>query len=119
MRTVRRRTKKLIVAFHFHLFSNQAGWKCDECRRAGLDVKRRCGWRTPLHDAPERVVWARKHAATGMCPKSFITAQSLAWLEEFVVRRKLGQKWPEDLGARETEAFLILESEWEAETQNG
>ena len=67
----------------------------------------------------ERVVWARKHASTDRCPKSFVTAQSLAWLEKFVVRRRLGQKWPEELGAREAEAFLILESEWEAEMQNG
>ena len=44
---------------------------------------------------------------------------SLAWLEEFAVRRRLGQRWPEELGAREAEAFLILESEWEAEVQNG
>ena len=28
----RPRTKKLIVAFHFE-FSNQAGWKCDVCRK--------------------------------------------------------------------------------------
>jgi hypothetical protein len=43
----------------------------------------------------------------------------MAWLEEFLVRRKLGLTWPEDPGAREAEAFLILQSEWEAETQNG
>jgi hypothetical protein len=48
-----------------------------------------------------------------------VTAQSLAWLEEFAVRRRLWQRWPEELGAREAEAFLILESEWEAEVQNG
>jgi hypothetical protein len=119
VRAVGRRTKKLIVAFHFHLFSNQAGWKCDECRKAGLDVKRRCGWLRPVDTAGQRVVWARKQAATNTCPKSYITVQSIAWLEEFVVRRKLGQSWPENLGAREAEAFLILESEWEAETQNG
>ena len=159
MRAVRGRTKKLIVAFHFHLFSNQAGWKCDACRKAGLDVKRRCLWLTAgrenrtqtdlsaaqsrfspmagsrlgtdssvpgfchrLPDADrgaERVVWARKGIATSTCPKSFITPQSLAWLEEFVVRRKLGQIWPENPGAREAEAFLILQAEWEAETQNG
>jgi len=35
----------------------------------------------------------------------------MAWLEEFLVRRKLGQKGIEDLGAREVEAFLILEHE--------
>ena len=82
-------------------------------------MKRQCGWLSYPDKAAERVVWARKHVATGTCPKSLITAQSLAWLEEFVVRRKLGQRWPENLGAREAEAFLILESEWEAETQNG
>ena len=65
------------------------------------------------------MVWARKHVSTGTCPKCFVTAQSLAWLEEFAVRRRLGQRWPEELGAREAEAFLILEAEWEAEMQNG
>ena len=49
--------------------------------------------------------------ATTVCPKSFITAQSLAWVEEYLVRRKLGQKGIEGLGAREVEAFLILEHE--------
>ena len=53
------------------------------------------------------------------CPKSFITAQSYAWLEEFLVRRKLGQRWPDELPARDAEAFLILESELEKEKQNG
>ena len=93
MRVVRRRTKKLIVAFHFQLFSNEAGWKCDACRKAGLEIKRRCGW--------------------------LETAQSLAWLENFLVHRRLRQSWPETLGARETEAFLILEAECEAEAKNG
>jgi hypothetical protein len=67
----------------------------------------------------ERVVWARKRVSTKTCPKSFVMAQSLAWLEKFVVTRRLGQRWPEELGAREAEAFLILETEWEAEMQNG
>jgi hypothetical protein len=35
----------------------------------------------------------------------------MAWLEEYLVRRKLGQKGIEGLGAREVEAFLILEHE--------
>jgi hypothetical protein len=67
----------------------------------------------------DRVVWARKSASTHSCPRSFVTAQSMAWLEEFLVRRRLGQRWPEELGAREAEAFLILEAEWQAELQNG
>jgi hypothetical protein len=35
----------------------------------------------------------------------------MAWLEEYLVRRKLGQRGIDDLGAREVEAFLILEHE--------
>jgi hypothetical protein len=35
----------------------------------------------------------------------------MAWLEEYLVRRKLGQKGIDGLGAREVEAFLILEHE--------
>jgi hypothetical protein len=65
------------------------------------------------------VVWARKHVSIETCPKSYVTAQSAAWLEEFVVRRRLAQRPPDNLGARDAEAFLILESEWEAETENG
>jgi hypothetical protein len=57
------------------------------------------------------VIWARTNVAVMVCPKSFITAQSLAWVEEYLVRRKLGQKGIEGLGAREVEAFLILEHE--------
>jgi hypothetical protein len=38
----------------------------------------------------------------------------MAWLEEYLVRRRLGQKGMNGLGARKVEAFLILESELEA-----
>jgi hypothetical protein len=109
----------MIVAFHFHLFSNQAGWRCDQCRGAGLEVKRQCGWLRHAAGSAERVVWARKGVSTSSCPKSLVTAQSLAWVEEFMVRRRLRQMWPMELGAREAEAFLMLETEWEAEVQNG
>jgi len=110
VRTVGRRKKKLIVALHFQ-FSNQAGWECATCRKAGLETKRRCGWIARALETPERVVWARNNAATTICPRSFITAQSMAWLEEYLVRRKLGQRGIDGLGAREVEAFLILEHE--------
>jgi hypothetical protein len=119
MRVVGYRKKKLIVAFHFYLFSNPAGWKCDACRKAGLQTRRRCGWSAATIQSPERVVWARKGMATTVCPKALITAQSLAWLEEFLVRRKLDQPWPEELRARDAEAFLILEAECEVEARDG
>jgi hypothetical protein len=42
----------------------------------------------------------------------------MAWLEEYLVRRKLGQRGIDGLGAREVEAFLILEHEL-AEANSG
>jgi hypothetical protein len=74
-------------------------------------MKRRCGWIPLALQTPERVVWARNNAATTVCPKAFITAQSMTWLEEYLVRRKLGQRGIEGMGAREVEAFVILEHE--------
>ena len=110
MRPGRHRKKKLIVALHFQ-FSEQAGWECATCRKAGLETKRRCGWIAAAGRTPERVVWARNRAASTECPKSFISAQSIAWVEAYLVRRKLGQRGIDGLGAREVEAFLILEHE--------
>jgi hypothetical protein len=110
VRVVGSRKKKLIVALHFQ-FSNQAGWECASCRKSGLETKRRCGWLTVALETPSRVVWAADSVATNTCPKSFVTAQSLTWVEEYLVRRRLGQRGIDGLGAREVEAFLILEHE--------
>ena len=107
-------TKKLIVAFHFQ-FSDQAGWKCDSCRKAGLEMKRRCGWIPAARETPAKAVWARKRVATDLCPKSLVTAQSLAWLEQFYVWCKLGVRDTSHMSAREVEAFLILGQELLAE----
>jgi hypothetical protein len=57
---------------------------------------------------PEAIVWARKQTALTTCPRSYITAQSITWVEEFFVRLRLGGLRLEELGAREAEAFLIL-----------
>ena len=65
-----------------------------------------------------RAVWARNSVVSTECPKSFITPQSIAWLEEYLVRRKLGQRGTDGLGAREVEAFLILEHELAEEGKN-
>ena len=117
MRAVGSGTKKLIVALHFQ-FSNQVGWECATCRKAGLEIKRRCGWLAAARETAVRVVWARNSVATTECPKSFVTPQSLAWLEEYLVRRRLGERSVEGLGAREVEAFLILEHELANESKN-
>jgi hypothetical protein len=117
VRAIGSRKKKLIVALHFQ-FSNQAGWECATCRKAGLEIKRKCGWILRASETPVRVVWARNGVASTECPKSFITAQSMAWLEEYLVRRKLGQRGIDGLGAREVEAFVILEHELANEAKN-
>ena len=67
---------------------------------------------------PERVVWARKRVAASRCPKSLITAESLAWLEAYLVRRRLGGPPADELPAREVEAYLVLERELVAEMEH-
>ena len=118
MRAERGRTKKLIVAFHFH-GSSQAGWKCDACRKAGLEKKRRCGWLAGVEEGEPPVVWARKRVALTTCPTSFVSAESALWVEEFETRRRLGGFPLEGLTAREAEAFLVLAGELGAEKQDG
>jgi len=57
------------------------------------------------------VVWARNGASTTSCPKSYITPQSKAWLEEYYAW-KLGNATDfRKLPARGAEAFWILEGE--------
>ena len=115
MRVVGRRKKKLIVALPFQ-FSRQAGWECATCRKSGLEQKRRCGWMAMVRELPAQVVWASGSVAIDVCPKSFVTAQSMAWVETYLVRRKLAHKGIDGLTARDVEAFLILEHEIEEQT---
>jgi len=64
-------------------------------------------------------VWARKEVALETCPRSYVSPESEAWVEEFFVRRKFGFFGNlEELGAREVEAFLILESEMNREARS-
>jgi hypothetical protein len=60
------------------------------------------------------VVWARKGVATETCPKSYISAESLGWLERFFAWKRLGHIGDGALNARDAEALLILEKEWAA-----
>src|SRR5437867_11184211 len=117
MCAIRGGKKNLIVAFHFQ-FSNSGAWRCDTCRRAALEFKRRCGWIPAALDTQAHVVWSRKHVAVDVCPRSLVSGQSLTWLEEFLVMRKLRQQLPPEVPARKLEAFLILEEEYLAEERN-
>jgi len=65
------------------------------------------------------MVWARKRARAEECPKSFVTGASMALLEEFFVRRRLGMADGMDMPARKVDAFLILREEMEREEKDG
>ncbi|HOQ46198.1 MAG TPA: hypothetical protein PK157_12835 [Bryobacteraceae bacterium] len=69
--------------------------------------------------AERRVVWARGNVATEECPKSYITAESLAWVEEFQVWKRLGYPRVEEMTARQVEAMLVLEAELAEEMRRG
>ncbi len=64
-------------------------------------------------------MWGRKQIHVDECPKSLIAGESLALLEEFFVRRRLGITYSLDLPARKADAFLILQDEMEREERNG
>jgi hypothetical protein len=62
-----------------------------------------------------RAVWARKHAVAERCPKSLISAQSLAWIEQYSGWRLAGAGGYRSMDARQLEAFSVLEEEAMAE----
>lgn len=66
-----------------------------------------------------RPVWVRGRRVTEECPKSLITAESIAWLEKFFVWNFASRRSAEELTAREAEAFSLLDVEYRAEVAGG
>ena len=64
-------------------------------------------------------MWARKSVALGVCPKSYITAESIALLNEFAVIRRFARADISELSGRQLDAFLILEEAVAAEIRDG
>jgi len=89
------------------------------CRNAGLEKQRRCGWLTQSEGPIGPPVWARHAVTLSTCPKSYITPESETLLEEFFVRRRMGDLDLSELSARKVEAFVILEKALTAEIKNG
>ena len=110
MRAHGSRKKKLVVAFHFQ-FANQAAWKCDLCRKSGLEVRRRCGWTHTDSGGEGLPIWARGRVSTANCPTSHVTAESMSLIEEFHAWKLFGAGNFYDLPARVVEAFFVLENE--------
>lgn len=118
MRAERGRAKKLTVAFHFIRSGSPARWKCDDCRRQGLERKRRCGFLEQPEPGAGPPVWAHGRVAAERCPVSLISAESAAWLESFAVwQRGGGEVWR--MPARDVAAMLVLEQESATEAERG
>jgi hypothetical protein len=64
-------------------------------------------------------VWARKHVVLGTCPKSYISAESTGYLEEFSFRRRFSRMDLGELTARQADAFVLLEHELAMEIRDG
>jgi hypothetical protein len=82
-------------------------------------MRRRCGWVPAALETPARVVWARGQVSTDVCPRSFVTAESIGWVEEFLARKWLRLALPAELSMRQAEAFLILEQQLMLEKSGG
>jgi hypothetical protein len=80
---------------------------------------RNCAWLSKGDAASARAVWARGKLISRECPKSVISAQSLAFLEMFQIWRSLGKGCDTAMNAREAEAIELLEREYMAEDQHG
>jgi hypothetical protein len=109
-----RRKKKLIVAFHFQ-FGNQAAWKCDICRKSGLERRRRCGWLGETQRGDTQVIWARGRISVASCPTSYITPESVALIEEFQAWKLIGATDMYRMPARLVETIFVLENELRSE----
>jgi hypothetical protein len=68
---------------------------------------------------PPRVVWARRSVATDTCPVSYITAESIALVQEFYAWKLFGGVDLYSLPARTVDGFCILEQELRLEIKNG
>ena len=66
----------------------------------------------------KKLVWARGRVGTEECPKSYVSAQSLEWVEKFLTWKFSGGAVLWDLAARDADAFLILEREWRGERKS-
>lgn len=64
-------------------------------------------------------MWGRKQVSSQECPKSFVTGESMALLEEYFVRTRLGVPHSVETEARKTDAFVILRDLMEREERDG
>ena len=61
------------------------------------------------------MVWSRKRVIATQCPKSLVTVESLAWIDEFHAWKLCGGGDYRTWSARQWDAFSILEQALAAE----
>lgn len=62
-------------------------------------------------------MWARKKVLCTECPKSTITAQSLSWVEQYALWKRLGGDVL-SMNARTADAFVMLDQAWGEEADS-
>ena len=62
-----------------------------------------------------RLVWVKGRTGVQECPKSLVTAGSVALVEQFFVWKASGAGGWVELSARQADAFQALEEEWRAD----
>jgi hypothetical protein len=80
-----------------------------------LEKKRRCGWIEDAASTPPMVVWARNVVSVTSCPTSYITPESIGFLEEFHAWKLFGATDLYKLPARLVDAIFVLENELRSE----
>lgn len=63
-------------------------------------------------------MWVRKDVALTNCPRSQVTGESEAWLEQYHAFKRFGMQDVMALPARAVHAILVLEREAEREESN-
>lgn len=56
---------------------------------------------------------------TSRCPRSEVSAESHAWIELYAAWKRLGGGDPWSLAAKDAEALMVLEEEWQKERRDG
>ena len=76
-----------------------------------MEKRRRCGWLAPEEAIPPEPVWVKNDLVVFECPKSFVSGQSLVFLDAFAVHKNLGSPIEDHWTARKVDAFLVLTAE--------
>lgn len=83
-----------------------------------MERVRRCGFLGPGETAGQTPVWVRKNLVLFECPKSFVKADSLNYLESYAAWKQLGMPSYDAREAREADAFAVLDGELAEELKN-